>query len=462
MSSNTLLAPLGVDVSVLELLDAVTEVLGTAAERPMGRVPEADLGPLLSRLSRIESRAASLKGEVLAEAERRQTALREAATGTDAWATAFTGDTRELNAGGLRIARLLQSTYHRTREAFAAGELTKQQVRVIVDALEQTPLAGAAGSGEEEGRPVATREQLAAGEDLAVAKATGASRRNGRPMDPKRLRQAMRRIYDRVDSRLADRHEAILLGRESRHARHETYLKLSDNGDGTWSGRFTVPELHGRLLSGVLERLTAPRRHGTGSFGQPVVDEAATNGDNWTLSGWEKQGQAFCELLEHLPTTGWSLTGGGNATTVLVRVNLDDLMRRVSDQLEEVGVGRLDQGVAFSAADVQRLACEAEVVPTILDGDEAVMYHGRGRRLHDRHQRNALAHLHDSCAISGCERPFAWTEVHHTNPWSLGGLTDIDNGIPLCGWHHQRAHDPGFRLVRNPDDGPLAWRLLRT
>ncbi len=115
----------------------------------------------------------------------------------------------------------------------------------------------------------------------------------------------------------------------------------------------------------------------------------------------------------------------------------------------------------LTAAHVQRLACEAEIVPTILDSEEAVLFHGRGQRLHDRHQRNALAQLHDSCAISGCERPFAWCEVHHPYPWAAGGRTDIDNAVPLCGYHHQRAHDGEFDLRRDPPNGPHAWKLSR-
>lgn len=414
----------------------------------LGSVPEAELGDCLAALTRMESQAAALRGELLAEAERRRTAMGAACTGTDAWAVAFTGDTREVNAGGLRIARLLAEKYAATRAAFAAGSLTTAQVRVVVNACEQAP-------------PEASAAQVAMAEEMLVGQASGVARRGGKPLDPKRLRQVARRMFDPIDRDLADRHEAIMLGREAKGAARETYLTLSDNGDGTFSGRFTIPELHGRLLSGVLEKLTSPRRRSTGPLGQQVIDESVSGSDDATLGGLERKGQALCELIEHLPTTGWQLTGGGNATTVLVRIDFDDLARRLSDQLEEVGVGRLDNGVKITAAAVQRLACEAEIVPTILDGDEAILYHGRGQRLHDRHQRNALAHLHDTCAISGCERPFAWTEIHHPLTWSSGGGTDIDNAVPLCGFHHQRAHDGVFDLVRDPGNGTHAWKLTR-
>lgn len=432
-----------------DAVEAAAAAVDALRSLELAEVAESQLGDCLAAVARMESQAAAMRGELLAEAERRQTALRTACTGTDAWAVAFTGDTREMNAGGLRIARLLREKYAATREAFAAGSVTTAQVRVIVNACEQSPV---------EARP----DQVAAAEELMVGKASGASRRGGKPMDPKQLRQAARRMFDRIDHELADRHEAIMLGREARGAARETYFQLSDNGDGTFSGRFTIPELHGHLLRGVLDKLTAPRRRGRGPLGQEVIDDSVSTSDGFTVGGLERKGLAFCELLEHLPTTGWQLTGGGNATSVLVRIDFDDLVRRVSDQMEAAGSGRLDNGVKITAATVERLACEAEIVPTILDGDEAILYHGRGQRLHDRHQRNALAHLHSTCAISGCERPFAWTEVHHPLPWAAGGGTDIDNAVPLCGFHHQRAHDGQFLLRRDPGIGPHAWKLVPT
>lgn len=437
MSSNDVAATLADATSAVDALRRVD----------LGSLPDEDLGPALAALSRLASQAAALRGDLLVEADRRHTASKAGSTGTAAWAVAFTGDTREVNAGGLRIARLLTEKYHHTREAFATGAVTTTQVRVIVNAAEQSP-------------PEATSEQVSQAEELLLGLASGVGRRCGKPMEPKRLRQAARRMFDPIDRALADRHEAIMLGREAKTAERDTYLQLSDNGDGTWSGRFTVPELHGQLLTWVLDKLTTPRRRSTGAFGQPVVDESVSGTDTATLTGPEKKGRAFCELLEHMPTTGWNLTGGGNATTLLVRIDFDDLVRRVSDQLEDVGVGRLDNGVRLTASAVQRLACEAEIVPTILDGDEAILYHGRGQRLHDRHQRNALAHRHDTCAISGCERPFAWCEIHHPYPWSAGGTTDMDNAVPLCGFHHQRAHDRDFDLRRDPPDGPHSWKLV--
>ncbi|GHJ60480.1 hypothetical protein NOK12_29980 [Nocardioides sp. OK12] len=413
---------------------------------------------LVQALSALEAEASALLGEVLGEAERRQVADAEAATGTDAWAAALTGQSREVLAGGARVAELLRSKYHHARAAYATGAITTRQVRVIVAAAEQAPLE-------------TTPEQLAAAEEVLVNKATGVGTRTGRPMNPKRLRQAARRMLDIVDRDLADKHEAIMLGRESRRAKHETYLALHDNGDGTYSGKFTIPELHGSLLRTALETLSAPRRLNktrTGPDGESMsgYDESAPTGPDHGLSGWEVHGNALCELIEHLPTDGWN---GANALTLLVTMTAEDLTRDLAATgdldpsnwpdwrgPDESGTAKLDTGVRTAAGDLRRLACEAGLVPAVLNSQSVPLDLGRTKRLHTHHQRKALALVHDTCAIGTCERPFAWTEIHHIVPWKPHGDTDLDNGIPLCSWHHHRAHDPRWHLRLHPLRG---WEL---
>jgi len=385
------------------------------------------LGEAVAGLARLESQAAALRWTLSAEAHRRQVAEQTAETGTDAWLARWTASTREQMAGGLRIAQLLEEKYNATRAAFAAGQLRMDQVRVIVNAAEQAPAE-------------ATAAQVTEAEEWLVARATGAGTRSGRALDAKRLRRAARRMFASIDRELADRHEAILLCRETRTAEAETFLALHDNGDGSYSGRFRIPELHGHLLSQALDRLTAPRRLSRDKAGRPVVDVAAPGGD-WGSNIYDTWGAALCELIEHLPTREL----GGTACEVIVTLQLDAL-------LTGLGVAGLDTGIAITAGEARRMACGAGLIPAVLDGQSKPLDLGRSRRLHSRAQRRALSLLHESCAVAGCRRPFAWCEIHHQRlSWSRGGPTDLDNGLPLCGHHHRRAHDTRFDLRRRPD-----------
>ena len=440
--------PAGPGVTGL-VAEAEASLAGAGGASVDGLDDEA-LGEVIAGLARVESRAVELRLALSAEADRRRVAEATAETGTDAWLARLTGTSRAQAAGGLRLARLLGEKYAATREAFAAGRVGVDQVRVILSAAEQAPAE-------------ATPGQLRLAEQWLVDQATGAGTRTGRSLDAKRLRQAARRMFARIDPELASRHEAILLGRETRSAEAETFLALHDNGDGSYTGRFRIPELHGHLLTQVLDRLTAPRRLTHDRSGTALVDESAPGHDGG-MNAYERYGAALCELIEHLPTQGWTGPGdhghggnghggnghggnghGGNGCEILVRIDLEAL-------LTGLGTAGLDTGVAITAGEARRLACNAGLVPAVLDSDSMPLDLGRSRRLHSRTQRRALALLHDTCAITGCQRPFAWCEIHHPHlSWGHGGATDLHNGLPLCGHHHRRAHDPTFDLRRRPD-----------
>jgi hypothetical protein len=160
-------------------------------------------------------------------------------------------------------------------------------------------------------------------------------------------------------------------------------------------------------------------------------------------------GSAFTELLEHLPTEGLGQSG----VTVLVNLDYEHL-------LDRLGSAGLDTGQRISASQARRLACNAGIVPVVLGGKSEVLDLGRTRRLHSTAQRRALSLEYDSCAVEGCERPFAWCDIHHPEPWSQGGGTSTRNGKPFCGFHHRRIHDPRYTATVLPS-GEVRFRLRR-
>ena len=414
---------------VVDAVSTARSAVRAAAEVPAASLSVDELTDAIAGVAAVEAQLGALRMTLLAEADRRKVAQSLGATGTDAWAARLTGANRAEMAGLVRLARLLEERYDATREAFAAGALNQAQVQVIVRAAEQLPEA-------------VTDEHRRAAETGLVTKAV-------RGMDAKRLRQAGRRMLEKATAeitreqarRLADEHEATLLCREEDRAELETWLSLADNGDGTFSGRFVIPELHGHLLRAALEQLTSPRQLSRNRAGEVVHDEAVANRPG--QSGTEKLGLGFTELIEHLPNSSDGVTGGfmRNALTLLVHLDYQHL-------LDGLASARLDTGVHLSAGEARRLACNAGIVPAVLGGRSEPLDLGRTSRLHSTAQRRALSVLHDTCAAEGCERPFAWTDIHHPHAWSRGGPTNLANGLPLCGWHHRRAHDSRFDLQR--------------
>ena len=408
-------------------LAAMEAAIEAAAAIPPQAVRYRDLPTALARVAALENRLASLKLELLAEADRRRLAEEEAATGTDAWAARLTGSSRSTMAGGLWLVNLLKKRYHHTRDAFARGHIDSDQARVIVRAAEKIP----AGVTDD---------------DRAEAEA-GLVRKAADGVNARRLRHHARRMLERIDKLLADAHEATQLGEEEERAERETWLTLTDNADGTFAGRFLIPELHGHLLRNYLERLSAPARLSRNKNGD-LVDDPTIPGMGPTLSFTERMGLALTEMLEHLPTDGFGPVGAD----LLITVNLESL---------QTGLGHagLDTGARISPGEARRLACNAGLVPAVLGSRSEPLDLGREARLHNTAQRRALALRHDTCAAEGCERPYAWCDIHHPHAWADGGTTDLVNGLPLCGHHHRRAHDARYRTTITAV-GEMRFRLV--
>jgi hypothetical protein len=94
------------------------------------------------------------------------------------------------------------------------------------------------------------------------------------------------------------------------------------------------------------------------------------------------------------------------------------------------------------------------LLPVVLGGASVPLDLGRQERFYSEAQRTALAALYDECAAVGCDRPYAWSELHHEDPWSRGGHTNLDRAIPLCGHHHRLIHDAAVTAtIRNGPQG---------
>ncbi len=121
------------------------------------------------------------------------------------------------------------------------------------------------------------------------------------------------------------------------------------------------------------------------------------------------------------------------------------------DQLRVRGWCQLDDGTRLTANQIRRLACEADIIPMVLDDHGVPLDVGRTVRLATYKQRLALRALHPTCAAEGCDVEFDWCEIHHLRPWDKGGPTDLDNLVPLCSYHHHWVHECGLEPEVRPD-----------
>ena len=261
-------------------------------------------------------------------------------------------------------------------------------------------------------------------------------------VNPATLRKAAKRALQALDLPEAevDAHHDQLLRNQERAAWDAASFWMRDNHDGTWFGQFTLPELQAHMLKKALEALTNPRRRKgnaapTGATGDGRFDRAVRD---------QQRGQALAELIDHLPT---DQLGTKINATVLIRTDLATL-RGEADR-----AGITDTGTEISTSELRRLASNAGLIPIVMNGTTIPIDLGRQRRFFTDSQRAALALVYDTCAATDCDRPFAWCEIHHAQPWKPvhgpdgqllhpgAGKTNLTNAIPLCGTHHRQLTD---------------------
>jgi hypothetical protein len=392
-------------------VEGVVALINQALDR---RVEIPALAPdayaaLVAECARARSRIQALELTLIAAAHRAGVASATGLPSTGAWVAKQTRADQRDAARQAGLADDLDGGLPATAEALSAGHVSAEHARVIAEATRRLPSR-------------LTREQVGAVERTLLQKA--------RTLDPRGLRKAARRALEAVepDPAMVDEHEETLLQEDEARALGRTRLTLHDNGDGTTSGHFTVPTLAGSILSKVLDAMTSPRR---GRLGATQAQAGVQGLDrDWA----HERGRALVELLEHLPNDHLHAK---TAATVLVRIDLESLR----GQLKAAG---LDTDEPISAAEARRLACGGGVVPAVLGGASQPLDLGRSKRLFSETQRIALGLRHSACAADGCDRPFAWCELHHLDPWSRGGPSDLANAVPLCGFHHRRMHDKTY------------------
>ena len=399
------------------------------------------LASALVEVKRAESRLAACKHRILRAADTTRVAAAFAATDTSSWAALLTHTDADVSARDVKLARSLV-TGSPTRVALENGDISADHARIITTAASQLP----------EG--VSDQDALTVERSL-VAKA--------HRLSPRHLRAEARRCIDAItpDPEIVDEHENSITKSEEDRAYDAASLSLHDNGDGTLTGRFTIPIFQGLLLKKVIDAITAPRRNrfnatrngsngnGTAQFagavrGADVRVGAGTRAGETRperITAEHARGLAFIELLEHLPTDHLH-----TATAATVVVNIDHTA--LINQLKTAGV---DTGTLLSAGEARRLACNAGIIPMVLGGTSVPLDLGRTKRLFTQAHRIAISRTHQTCAAHGCERPIAWCELHHKNPWQHGGKTDLNNAVPLCGHHHRTIHDQRYQHQQRPD-----------
>ena len=387
---------------VLSSLETIASALKDVADVDPTFMPTADKRAALLMLSRLTGQLDELFGRVLNAADdvAAETGARDAAAWLAHHARVAPAEARRQ----LRRARS-DARWADVGKALGDGEVNRGQAEVITRALDALP--------DEVGDDT---RRLA--EQRLVAEAAH--------FGPRELHSLGRRVLDVVSPTVGEAHEQRQLEREEERAARTTYLNTRRNGDGTTEIRARVSDRCADRLRTYLEALASPRV--AGDDRRPYE---------------QRLGSAFQTFLETIDPKRLPLHGG-DATTVLVTVDLDTLRSGLGTAL----IG--DEPI--TASEARRLACKAQIIPAVLGGDSQPLDIGRADRFFKPWQRKAAELKQRTCRAAGCDVPATWCEAHHGGvAWALGGSTDLADLVLLCSFHHHRAHDHRYDHRRSPD-----------
>ena len=118
----------------------------------------------------------------------------------------------------------------------------------------------------------------------------------------------------------------------------------------------------------------------------------------------------------------------------------------LAEGLHEHSVIDCELPIELPVETLRRMACCADITPVIVGADGVRLELGRTTRLANRAQRRALRAMYRGCAVPGCCAGWDQVVIHHLHYFRHGGMTDLDNLLPLCTKHHHLAHEGGWKL----------------
>ncbi len=137
--------------------------------------------------------------------------------------------------------------------------------------------------------------------------------------------------------------------------------------------------------------------------------------------------------------------GAGPRPQLIIKASLDTLAG-----IDGAPAGELEWGGTVPAETVRRLACDSAITRITGLGElEHEVTHAS--RSIPPATRRALWARDGHCVFPGCDRPAPWCDGHHLVHWADGGPTKLDNLGLVCGTHHRRVHEEGWRLRREKD-----------
>lgn len=394
-----------VDLTRLDaLVVAAGDFVGEDRSAMSGREAVASLLTLSGLLDRLEGVQVELAGRVEESGVWGLDGSRSAA----AWLARKTKSSRAAAGSDLKLARSLRGVLPHTAAAVLAGELPIGHARLISRVCARSEMMRITLADSEVGEPLLlAAAHLPADEFLRVCQSW-----------------AYRADPDAADAGYREESEGF-------------EFRLADSTHGV------VPS--GAFSPSVAEMIRIVLR---AEIGVPAASD--------TRNTAQRMHDALGSVMAR------ALTGGGlgKAHAVRPQVVVHVPLATVLAAPGTPGVPPAwlqDTQCPIPTFELDRIACDSEVLRAIMTADGEVLQFGRAKRLFEGPLRRAMETRDGRCRYPGCFAPPSQCEGHHLQRWVDGGLTDLDEGALLCWFHHVHVHAQAIRIER-VEGGGLAFR----
>jgi hypothetical protein len=407
-------SPTAIPAPLTGALAAVRAMSGDEARARLGRVPPDERAAWLAGLQQLADAVAAATITVTEVFDSQGDAqVLHGSSSTQSWLRGALRLTAGEASARVQVARSSRSHLGSAVTKLSQGALTEAHVRTIDRQLRRVP-----DERQEEAAELLTEFA----EVATVAAVRAAGEHLAQVIDP--------------DGSLADCNQQF----------ERRYLTLAPLLDGMTAVDGLLDPQSAALLHTALEPFLTP------------IDAS----DQRTAA--QRRADGLMQIVQSTADLGALPKSGGERTQLQVVLDPRDL-----GQIKATIPRALGGPAVLHPLSTERLSCDATMTPLILDDHGVVVSLGRSTRLFTAQQRKLMATRDGGCRWPGCTRPPAHTDGHHVHSWLDGGLTDVNNGLLLCRFHHRLVHegqwsvtiDDATRGTNGPVTfvGPLSQRL---
>ena len=405
---------------------AAPDGLAARSGRHRGRVRRPAAATAMGEADRVITRMQAVRLALVAEADRCEVASETGLSGTSAWLAPARARDGGQAARDVRLATALDNGLPATREALAAGDVSTEHAQVIATAAAQLP------DGLSRARACRHRGSL-----VRRAKLVDPATLRKRPAVPWRPRERRRprsmptRTRCCAPRRTPRSPRPDSLGTTTATAPRAVISRCRRWRRGSWSRRCSRSP---RRAGSPSRRPGPPRPQVPGTAAQEVADRhvGGLPGGRRRLGAPLRQG---VRRAARAPAHRLAVRQGRRDRRGDHRPRPAQGGRSARPTSTPGTTSRPARPAGSPATRASCPRCWAAGRCRSTSGGRAVLHRspasGAGHDL--RHLRSR-----------GCDRPYAWSELHHEDPWAQWGPTDLALAVPLCGHHHRRIHDPRY------------------